>query len=598
MLWRLSICFIRLIILGCLSFTFFCVGVYFILRDYTIFIEWEVVNLHSTSIVMTLLLDWISLIFMRFVLLISSLVIYYRKEYIRGDYDINRFILLVLIFVTSIILLIISPNLIRILLGWDGLGLVSYCLVIYYQNVKSYNAGMLTALSNRIGDVALLMAIAWIFNFGSFNYIYYLEIIKGSLEIILIGALVVLAAITKSAQIPFSAWLPAAMAAPTPVSALVHSSTLVTVGVYLLIRFSPAISFTWVRDWLLLISGLTIFIAGLGANFEFDLKKIIALSTLSQLGLIIRILSLGFYKLAYFHLLTHALFKALLFICAGAIIHNIKNSQDIRNMGSLVSQIPYTTACLNVANMALCGIPFLAGFYSKDLILEISRLSVLNMLGFFLFFFSTGLTMCYTLRLVYYSIRGLFNASVCHPINDEGHIILKGITGLLLISVIGGRMLRWLLFPTPIIVCLPFYLKTLALSVRLLGGWVGFQINQLSLGDSLISIKFYKYIVFSGSMWFIPFISTYGVRGSPLFRGLSIIKRIDQGWRENLGGQGIYNSLLKLSQISQSLQNNNLKIYLITFMFWLIFILIFISLCFYSSYLECGIEDAKEIFYL
>nr|UOU85013.1 NADH dehydrogenase subunit 5 [Ephemera danica] len=578
MLWSLSICFISLVFLGLLSCTLFWMGVYFLLDDYSIFIEWEVVNLHSTSVVMTLLLDWMSLIFMSFVLLISSLVIYYSKEYMGGDYNMNRFILLVLMFVTSMMLLIISPNLISILLGWDGLGLVSYCLVIYYQNVKSYNAGMLTALSNRVGDVALLMAIAWMFNFGSFNYIYYLEAMKGSLEMTVIGALVVLAAMTKSAQIPFSAWLPAAMAAPTPVSALVHSSTLVTAGVYLLIRFSPAISFTWISDWLLLIAGLTMFMAGLGANFEFDLKKIIALSTLSQLGLMMSILSLGFYKLAYFHLLTHALFKALLFMCAGAVIHNMKDSQDIRNMGSLVTQMPYTTACLNVANMALCGIPFLAGFYSKDLILEMASLSLLNMLGFFLFFFSTGLTMCYTMRLVYYSMSGLFNASVCHPMNDEGHIMLKGMSGLLFMSVIGGSMMSWILFPSPAMVCLPFYLKTLALSVSLLGGWVGYQMNQLSLGDGLMSFKYYNQIVFSGSMWFMPFISTYGVSSGPLLSGTYLIKSMDQGWSENLGGQGIYSSLLKLSQISQSLQNNNLKIYLMTFVFWLVFVLMFISL--------------------
>jgi NADH-ubiquinone oxidoreductase chain 5 len=138
-------------------------------------------------VVITILLDWISLIFISLVLLISSLVIFYSHEYMAGDYNLNRFILLVLIFVLSIILLIISPNLVRILLGWDGLGLVSYCLVIYYQNVKSYNAGILTALRNRVGDVALLIAIAWILNFGSFNYIYYLEVIKDSLEIGVIG---------------------------------------------------------------------------------------------------------------------------------------------------------------------------------------------------------------------------------------------------------------------------------------------------------------------------------------------------------------------------------------------------------------------------
>jgi NADH-ubiquinone oxidoreductase chain 5 len=162
----------------------------------------------------------------------------------------------------------------------------------------------------------------------------------------------------------------------------------VTAGVYLLIRFNLLLVNTLEINLLLLISRLTIFMAGLGANFEFDLKKIIALSTLRQLGLIIRVLCLGLRKLAFFHLLTHALFKALLFICAGAIIHNINNSQDIRDMGNLSSCLPFILICLNVANLALCGFPFLAGFFSKDLILEIVLIySNLNFIIFFFFFF-------------------------------------------------------------------------------------------------------------------------------------------------------------------------------------------------------------------
>jgi NADH-ubiquinone oxidoreductase chain 5 len=198
--------------------------------------------------------------------------------------------------------------------------------------------------------------------------------------------------------------LPAAIAAPTPVSALVHSSTLVTAGVYLLIRFNILIVDSFFLKILLLLGRLTIFISGLGARFEFDLKKIIALSTLRQLGLMIRILGVGFSYLAFFHLLTHALFKAILFICAGMLIHNIKNFQDIRYIGSLVGQMPLTITNFNVANLALCGFPFLAGFYSKDIILEIVSFSYVNMLIYFLFFFSTGLTVCYSLRLMYYSI--------------------------------------------------------------------------------------------------------------------------------------------------------------------------------------------------
>jgi len=208
------------------------------MNNIIIFFEWELISFNSVRIVISILLDWISLLFIIFVSMISSVVIYYRKSYISSELNLMRFIILVLLFVFSIILLIISPNIIRILLGWDGLGLVSYCLVIYYQNLKSYNAGMLTALSNRIGDVLILIIICWIMNYGRWNYIFYFEFIKNDYSISFVAVIVILAAITKRAQIPFSSWLPAAIAAPTPVSSLVHSSTLVTAGVYLLIRFN------------------------------------------------------------------------------------------------------------------------------------------------------------------------------------------------------------------------------------------------------------------------------------------------------------------------------------------------------------------------
>nr|YP_010586928.1 NADH dehydrogenase subunit 5 [Agria mihalyii]UZZ45799.1 NADH dehydrogenase subunit 5 [Agria mihalyii] len=567
-----SISFISLIFSSFLSYL---VGIIFIMNDYSIFIEWEVVSMNSLSIVMTLLFDWMSLIFMSFVLLISSLVIFYSKEYMESDYKINRFIMLVLMFVASMMLLIISPNLISILLGWDGLGLVSYCLVIYFQNIKSYNAGMLTALSNRIGDVALLLAIAWMLNYGSWNYVFYLEIMKSDLEMMVVGSLVVLAAMTKSAQIPFSSWLPAAMAAPTPVSALVHSSTLVTAGVYLLIRFNILLSSFWISDFLLLVSGLTMFMAGLGANYEFDLKKIIALSTLSQLGLMMSILSMGYYKLAFFHLLTHALFKALLFMCAGAIIHNMNNSQDIRLMGSLSLMMPLTSSCFNVANLALCGMPFLAGFYSKDMILEVVSLSNINMFSFFLYFFSTGLTVCYSFRLVYYSMTGGSNFSSLNMLNDEGWIMLKSMLGLLVMSIFGGSMLSWLIFPTPVVVVLPYYLKLLTLFVCLIGGLTGYMISNVSLFFYNTALNNYSFSYFLGSMWFMPVISTYGIINYPLMMGNLVVKSFDQGWSEYFGGQRLYYSLVKNSQLNQMLQNNSLKIYLLSFILWILILFVF-----------------------
>nr|APT41434.1 NADH dehydrogenase subunit 5 [Psychodopygus squamiventris maripaensis] len=566
----ISICYISFMFLITVSITFFYSSLLMLNYDFSYFIEWEVINLNSLSVVMTLILDWMSLMFMSFVLFISSLVIFYSKDYMSEDKNINRFILLVLMFVFSMMLLIISPNLISILLGWDGLGLVSYCLVIYFQNVKSYNAGMLTALSNRLGDVAFLLAIAWMLNYGSWNYIYYLEFMNKDWEMLIIGSLIVLAAMTKSAQIPFSSWLPAAMAAPTPVSALVHSSTLVTAGVYLLIRFSPLILSISVSKMLLLIACLTMFMAGLGANYEFDLKKIIALSTLSQLGLMMSILSFGFMKLAFFHLLTHALFKALLFMCVGSIIHNMINNQDIRFMGSLSSLMPMTMMYMSVANLALCGMPFLAGFYSKDLILEIVYSNNFNYLIFLLFVVSTSLTVMYSFRLVYYSLTGIANIFSYHPMSDNSWVMLKSMFGLLVMAILGGSVLMWLIFPNPYMICLPFHLKNLTLVICLFGGIVGYLISSVSLFYLNKSLKYFQVSWFLGSMWFMPSLSTNGVSFYPLKLGYYLIKNLDQGWSEYFGGQGIYQLALNNSFYVEKMQNNYLKIYLMLMFVWIL----------------------------
>nr|URX54468.1 NADH dehydrogenase subunit 5 [Glyptotermes sp. 17 AB-2022a] len=564
-----SICFIGFVSLFVSGVFLFLLGFYFVLNDLVYFIEWDVITLNSGSVVMTFLFDWMSLVFMGFVFFISSLVVLYSEDYMHGDLNINRFILLVLMFVLSMMLLIISPNMISILLGWDGLGLVSYCLVIYYQNVSSYNAGMLTVLSNRIGDVALLMVIAWMVNFGSWNYVYYLDFLAGSFEMELISLFVVLAAMTSSAQIPFSSWLPAAMAAPTPVSALVHSSTLVTAGVYLLIRFSSVFS-GWMCTFLLLFSGLTMFMAGLGANFEYDLSKIIALSTLSQLGLMIGAVSVGFVGLAFFHLLTHALFKALLFMCAGVIIHTVKDSQDIRFMGNLSVQMPFTSVCMCVSSFALCGMPFLAGFYSSDLILEMVSFSYVNLVGFLLFFAATGLTVCYSFRLFYYVFCGDFNLSTFYSISENNIYMLWGMVGLMIVAVFGGSMLSWAVFHTPSMICLPYYLKFLTIAVSLLGGWVGYELSKVDLGSSLASLFFYNSSSFFGSMWFMPYFSTNGVSMPPLMLGYDSLSVSDLGWAERLGGQGIYWFLMNLSGVNQWWQYNNLKIFLMLFVMWFI----------------------------
>nr|YP_010417499.1 NADH dehydrogenase subunit 5 [Junonia erigone]USF17554.1 NADH dehydrogenase subunit 5 [Junonia erigone] len=575
---KYSLCFISFFFLFFFMLINFFMMIYFIMNNMMMLLEWEVISFNSMNIVMSILLDWMSLLFMMFVSLISSSVIFYSKSYMSSEMNLNRFIILVLLFVFSMILLIISPNMISIFLGWDGLGLVSYCLIIYYQNIKSYNAGMLTALSNRIGDVMILMLISWMVNYGSWNYIFYLNFMSNDYSMKVIGVLVILAAMTKSAQIPFSSWLPAAMAAPTPVSALVHSSTLVTAGVYLLIRFNNLLVDMFFFKVLLLLSGLTMFMAGICANYEFDLKKIIALSTLSQLGLMMSILSMGYGDLAFFHLLTHAMFKALLFMCAGVIIHMMSDNQDIRMMGGISMYIPLTSLCMNISNLALCGIPFLAGFYSKDMILELVSMSNLNLFVYYLYYVSTGLTMFYTFRLLMYLMVNDFNLLSIYNLYDEDFIMLKGMFLLLFMSLISGSFLSWMIFSYPYMIYLSFNMKMMVIYVSLIGMLLGYIISNMGIYSMNKFIMTYNLSIFLTMMWFLPGLSTYMMNYSFLSLGQKLLKNIDMGWGEIYKSHGIYNIIKNYSMIFYIYQLNNFKIFLFSFVLWMMIFIFMLML--------------------
>nr|ATA58337.1 NADH dehydrogenase subunit 5 [Bolivaritettix yuanbaoshanensis] len=570
----LNIFYVFCLLLFISGFISFFMGLYMLLFDFSCMIEWEIYSMNSSVVLMAFILDWMSLIFMGFVLMISFTVLFYSNDYMMGDLTKSRFVLLVMMFVLSMLFLIISPNLISILLGWDGLGLVSYCLVIYYQNIKSFSAGMLTALTNRVGDVFILMSISWMLNFGSWNYIYYYDYFYYSYDYTLICYLVMLAAMTKSAQIPFSAWLPAAMSAPTPVSALVHSSTLVTAGVYLLIRFSPLMILNC-NYYMLFIGCLTMLMSGLVANYEFDLKKIIALSTLSQLGLMMGILSLGFPTLSFFHLLIHALFKALLFLCAGCYIHSLLDQQDIRYMGSLVKLMPYSSVCFNVANLSLCGFPFLSGFYSSDLILEVCSLDELNIIIYLMFYISTGLTAMYSIRLFYYSLINNFNFNVLRDFNNSGSSMNLGMLILLMLVILGGSIMSWLLFPTPSCIYLPLSLKLLTLMVVLIGLYLGYFINLLNF-DVYNNIYYVNIKYFMGYMWFMPFLSTKFMSISFLRGGGVYSCVMDYGWLEYYGAGGIYGFMKYFIEGYLYLFDYNFKSYVMLF-FSLIIVYIFLS---------------------
>nr|YP_010554731.1 NADH dehydrogenase subunit 5 [Arctopsyche spinescens]UYO79364.1 NADH dehydrogenase subunit 5 [Arctopsyche spinescens] len=565
-MYKKSVCLIYSFVLMCLSVLSLLMSIFVLIKDLSVYIEWEVISFQTSMIIMVFYFDWMSLMFSFLVLFISSMVLFYSKSYMSMELHLNRFIFLVLLFVLSMLLMIFSMNLVSILLGWDGLGLVSFCLVIFYQNSKSFNSGMLTVLSNRVGDVMILLSIIWMSNFGGWNFLNYLEIFYFDYSMNMVVIFIVLAAMTKSAQIPFSAWLPAAMAAPTPVSALVHSSTLVTAGVYLLIRFSKSILVGWSVEMLLILGMLTMFMAGISANMEFDLKKIIALSTLSQLGLMMSTLCLGFMNLAFFHLLTHAMFKAMLFMCAGLIIHSVQDNQDIRAMGNFSKFMPLLSINFNISNLALCGMPFLAGFYSKDMILEMVLTTNMNMLVFFFFFFSTGLTVSYSIRLFYFSMFNYMNFYSLFIFDDSDYIMIKSKFFLLICSIMGGSGLSWLIFPYPCSLNLFGYKKFMILFVMGLGlilGCIIFSFNKIFVWGFVIKLN-----LFLMMMWFMPFISVSSISILGLKSSNLLLKLLDFGWLEKFGGQYMYTYIHLMSKLNYLIQLNFFKGFISFFFFF------------------------------
>lgn len=493
----------------------------------------------------------------------------FSSRYISSDPFIKRFTWLVILFVISINLLIFIPRLPTLLLGWDGLGIVSFVLVIYYQNIKSLGAGIITVLANRIGDVIILISIGLLVLQGHWLITLIMDFHLTSLT----GLTITIAAITKSAQIPFSSWLPAAIAAPTPVSALVHSSTLVTAGVFLIIRFFPFLSeLFFFKPILLFISVLTLLIAGIGANSENDLKKVIALSTLSQLGVIIIRLAIGMPYLALFHLYTHALFKALLFLCAGSIIHNRSNWQDLRYMGLLSNQAPLTITCLNIANLSLCGAPFLRGFYSKDLILELSLINPTSFIIVVLIFIATGITAAYSFRLSFCSLWAFIKNTPYHSKQEIDPYINLSTSILASCAIFTGAFLQTVFIDfAPITFILPFTYKIITPFVIIMGIIVSYIIWDISFSNKIIN----KLTFFSSTIWFLTPISSQPLTKISIILGTNLIKSIDLGWLEILGGQGTKYIVEKRSKINQIIQVKTFNFFLASIILTITFIISF-----------------------
>lgn len=511
---------------------------------------------NSVRITFPVLLDFYRTLFSITVLFIRGNIIKFASFYINDEKFKTRFLIILLIFIFSMLFLIFVPNLFFLMIGWDGLGMSSFYLIIYYHNQKSLGARILTLLSNRIGDLRLLLSIALFFSLGT---------VFSTLSLPL-SVLLLIGCFTKSAQFPFIRWLPAAIAAPTPVSALVHSSTLVTAGVYLIIRFFNVILRNPHTTFLVaIISRLTILVSALRAIFETDFKKIIALSTLRQLGFIIFRLSQIMKICRFFHLLTHAVFKSLLFICAGAIIIFSGHNQDIRALPKRSNSVVQRSFI--IARIALIRAPFLVGFYSKDLILEIFfQNQTKNWILVTVIFVSSWLTVAYSIRIIYLRLWQSPNVKLVPNFNIKRiYLLNKAVFFSSVGSIVRGRSLSWLFF---------FESKTYLPLV------------------SLTEMYFIGLFIFIGSITFLFFSSLKPIKSlfyilylTPIFQRFSaptisfsknLYQFSDLGWLENLTYTEFYKNSIKTSVVlSQLLKNKSLVKHLSALIIILIIIICF-----------------------
>ncbi|NOX16504.1 MAG: NADH-quinone oxidoreductase subunit L [Epsilonproteobacteria bacterium] len=387
--------------------------------------------------------DNVSVIMMVTVTLVSTVVNVYSMGYMMHDKGYNRFFTYISMFVFSMLILVMSDNFVGLFIGWEGVGLCSYLLIgFWYEKESASWAGNEAFIMNRVADLGMLMGLFLIYwQFGTFEYDKVFAQVGGLNPAIVttIGLLLFIGAMGKSAQFPFHTWLADAMEGPTPVSALIHAATMVTAGVYLVIRASPL--FSLIPEVGHIIATLGAFVAVFAASMALvnrDLKKIIAYSTLSQLGYMFVAAGLGAYWIALFHLMTHAFFKSLLFLGAGNIMHAMDDELDIKKMGGLFKIMPYTAILMAVASVALSGVYPFAGFFSKDMILA-SAFNGGNFYIWFALFIGAGMTAFYSFRLIMLVFFGdkVYKKLGFHP-HETYPFVLWALLPLGILSTVAG----------------------------------------------------------------------------------------------------------------------------------------------------------------